>query len=306
MLKNATRWLNAIGLALSIAAAGYFAWEITSALDWSDANALIETNGPMILLALGLYLLAFVPMVVGWHTALRICGVTISKQSAARIFLVSQFAKYVPGNVGHLIGRAILARADGVSTSTASAAMLVEVVGVLIAACLMIGFAVSMGAEAVAGAPLLLLTTCGVITVCGGGAAFILRKQLHSIRFDPTLGIGLIGLFIAVFALVCSSQMVLLGALTNSGLDQDLLLLLTSAILVSWLAGFLAPGAPAGLGVREVSLTVLLSDLLPHDQVLVAAAGMRIVTLAGDGAMWALGLNLPRSVSSPKNIENKA
>ncbi|OBV11142.1 lysylphosphatidylglycerol synthase domain-containing protein [Erythrobacter dokdonensis] len=286
------RWKQA-GAAVSVAAICFFAFEFFSGINWSEAAPIIREQGRMLPLALSLYLLAFLPMAAGWHFALVLCGSDASWTSSARIFLISQFAKYLPGNIGHLVGRVVLARNEGIAMATASAAMLIEIVGVLIAAGALVLAALALGAAPAVDTPLLLVASLGVAMVCGGGATFILRGKLASIRLRPRIAAGLLGLFILVFLCICAAQMVLLFSFDATMPDAKATMIVGSAIMVSWIAGFLTPGAPAGIGVREVSLLMLLQTLLEQEHILLAVAGMRLVTLVGDALMWVGGLCLP-------------
>ena len=60
------------------------------------------------------------------------------------------------------------------------------------------------------------------------------------------------------------------------------------AMALAWLAGFLTPGAPAGLGVRESVLLIILAPAAGEASILALAALFRIVTVLGDGLL-ALG-----------------
>src|SRR3546814_8886443 len=74
---------------------------------------------------------------------------------------------------------------------------------------------------------------------------------------------------IASYAMyVCSLSLVGLGlwgmslALGNGGAMPGPIFFI-GAFTTSWIAGFVVPGAPAGLGVREVVLTAWLAGALP-------------------------------------------
>ena len=54
------------------------------------------------------------------------------------------------------------------------------------------------------------------------------------------------------------------------------------AFMLDWLAGLLAPGAPAGLGVREMVLFSLLKGLVAEADLLLTIVPSRLVTVAGD------------------------
>jgi hypothetical protein len=58
---------------------------------------------------------------------------------------------------------------------------------------------------------------------------------------------------------------------------------------VAWLAGLLTPGAPAGVGVREIMLLFLLGTVVGRADLLLAAVLSRVITVTGDGGffVWA-------------------
>lgn len=51
---------------------------------------------------------------------------------------------------------------------------------------------------------------------------------------------------------------------------------------VAWIAGFITPGAPAGLGVREAIIVALLTHLIDEPQSLLVALIFRLVSIFGD------------------------
>jgi hypothetical protein len=73
------------------------------------------------------------------------------------------------------------------------------------------------------------------------------------------------------------------------------------ALALAWVAGFVVPGAAAGVGVREAVLIVALDGPLgPGERG--GRAGVRLVTTDGEGVFCALALTLPmppRSTSAP-------
>jgi uncharacterized membrane protein YbhN (UPF0104 family) len=77
-------------------------------------------------------------------------------------------------------------------------------------------------------------------------------------------------IFVALFALIVPEY------------SPIMLVPLCGAYVVAWLAGLVTPGAPAGIGVREIVLLLLLgSSVAEADLLLVVVLG-RIVTMVGD------------------------
>ncbi|MCI5218992.1 MAG: hypothetical protein D3914_07335 [Candidatus Electrothrix sp. LOE2] len=59
-----------------------------------------------------------------------------------------------------------------------------------------------------------------------------------------------------------------------------------TAFSVSWIAGFLTPGSPGGIGVREAAFVASLSSFIEERHALVIAIVMRIITSGGDVAFF--------------------
>jgi uncharacterized membrane protein YbhN (UPF0104 family) len=57
---------------------------------------------------------------------------------------------------------------------------------------------------------------------------------------------------------------------------------LTGAFATAWLAGFLSPGVPAGLGVREAVLLLLLPPAMGDAATVSVTLAMRLTTTLGD------------------------
>ena len=55
-----------------------------------------------------------------------------------------------------------------------------------------------------------------------------------------------------------------------------------TAFSLSWILGFLTPGSPAGLGVREAALVAVLSHFIGEANSLFAALIFRAITSGGD------------------------
>jgi uncharacterized membrane protein YbhN (UPF0104 family) len=75
----------------------------------------------------------------------------------------------------------------------------------------------------------------------------------------------------------------LLVLFVNEGSDTaSQVFLICGAFVITWLAGSVTPGAPAGIGVRELVLLFLLKGLVLESDLLLAVLLSRVVTVAGD------------------------
>lgn len=58
--------------------------------------------------------------------------------------------------------------------------------------------------------------------------------------------------------------------------------LMVAAYMVAWVFGFVIPGAPGGIGVRELVLTLLLSPVAGQEMIITLGVLHRLITVLGD------------------------
>ena len=204
-----------------------------------------------------------------WHL-LEQYGGGVSLRWAVRTYGVSQIAKYVPGNIFHLAGRQALGVAAEVPAWPLAKSAVWEL-GLLSGAGALYGFLVLPafvpGLAAAAGTLMFL-------------AALVLSLVLLRRRAGPQAALAFawhLG-FLAVSGLVFAVLAVLMQAVV----PPTPWLMLVGAYVLAWLAGVLTPGAPAGVGVRELVLLLLLDGRVTEAALVQAVVLGRVVTVAGD------------------------
>ena len=285
--RRRSRWLTVAVLAV---VGGFFV--ATLAARWNDVISLNWRLEP------GLFVLATVLLALSYGLVAWLWGVALHRAAGtrvatgARIWFLSNLARYVPGNVWSYVGAVELARREGVARRTTLAVMaLTQVlsVGVAVAA----GLPVLVAERARLGRPALL----GALVVAAGAAlAALFRRQLLDLArrrlpgFDPadlTPSAGTVVLLVAGYALYWAVTGLAFAALVASlyPLDPGDVPLVVAAYAAAYAAGFLALLTPAGLGVREGVLVVALAPVLPAGPALVVAllsrVWMMLVELAG-------------------------
>lgn len=286
-LKRGLKWLGATLAAAAVAFVVHRLWTQFSAL---PAGAL-ETAGPGLALASLGYAGCGVFLALIWWLALRAAGLgTASLTRASSAFLSSQLGKYLPGNVGHFAARHVLSRRHGASHRALVAATLLEAL-VLVAAAgtlavLVIQPMISGGLEPMLEAAWLAPVSAAL--VLGLGLALArgrgwLDSELGLPRLVLELGVAF-GLAL-VFFLASSACFVLM----SSSLVASDWLPIVPWIAAAWLLGFVVPGAPGGLGIRELVLVLGLTPLIGEAQAALDAVMFRLVTIGGDTVMSAIG-----------------
>src|SRR5829696_3726236 len=262
-----SRWLTAVVLAV---VAGFFV--ATLAARWNDVISLKWRLDPWLFVA-ATVLLALSYGLVAWLWGLalhRYAGTPTS--SGARIWFLSNLARYVPGNVWSYVGAVELARREGVARRVTLAVMALTQI-------------LSVGVAVAAGLPVLLAE---LAVLFRGRLLELARRRMPG--FDPaelTPSAGTVAWLVAGYAVYWAVTGLAFAALVAAlhPLAAGDVPLVVAAYAAAYAAGFLALLTPAGLGVREGVLVVALAPVLPAGPPLVVALvsrlWMMLVELAG-------------------------
>lgn len=266
------RILNFLGSAAALAG-GIFVLlrlnDYSSQLDFSRFDSFMWS------VVVGLSLLyggANIMLALAWRNLLMYFGANIHRVSAVRIYGLTQLAKYVPGNIMHLASRQAMGMARGMSGRSLVQASIWEVGLIVIAGSVFAIFVL----------PQFMLTVTTLMVVLGFTG--ILLSIAVGLRSYLSLMISLAFGEYVVF-LICSAAifvgliMLLKGEISMTPLSA---LIVGGAFILAWIAGLVTPGAPAGIGVREFVLTVLLKDLVAEGDLLFAVLLSRAITVCGD------------------------
>ncbi len=173
----------------------------------------------------------------------------ISFTGLLKIHSASQVYKYLPGNVAHYFSRWVYLRQQGVLPRENTHVILHETFAMVTAFGLfaLIFIVTSPWLHAVAawpGARLILTAGIGMVAL----AAYVFRKKTGFIFTRRTLSVILL---YCLAALLSGLILVLLSAYMVPGSSGIGFGRYTFGFAVSFLAGFVVPGSPGGIGVRE-------------------------------------------------------
>ncbi|VAV90250.1 hypothetical protein MNBD_ALPHA04-710 [hydrothermal vent metagenome] len=238
-------------------------WPAISAHDWRAMNY------SWLALAAVTYGCSLVTTAMVWPCVIAKWGHRMKLRTALAIGLVAQIGKYLPGNVAHYFGRAALAKQHNVSFTQSGLSTIVEF-GAALSAALLVAFTATLLDRSIwVGTPFISILPQGAfwpfvilaLATITGAAIFAFRRSpeirgLLSIAF----WIAPIGWLIVSFLLAGFSFYAL--AIAFSGVWSIPVVPAIAVYAIAWAAGFLIPGAPAGLGVREVILLALLTPII--------------------------------------------
>ncbi len=208
------------------------------------------------------------------------------------VYLKSNIAKYLPGNVIQYVSRNLLGDKLNIGHKNILMATVMELVSLLFGTVI---FAAMISLENTCNVFEKLWTdyglhryTMAVIVFMFAGciaAAYLIKikfgkklKKYMSIR-SITIIIKAIVLYGVIFFVSAFILFIIFNVLLGVGLPYSDV---ASANALSWLAGYLVPGAPGGIGIREVVLVWLLEQKCQKEKIILAAVLLRLCVVAGD------------------------
>ncbi len=314
MWKKILRWMILGGTLFFLGKALKDHWlEVT--------NIQIDAIGWAILaIATGVTLLAHTWAGWIWTWVLLELNQPVESSKFIQIYLKTNIAKYLPGNVWHHYGRIVAAKNATGSTGAATLSVVLEPVLMAAAALIIVilfGAQLTVANTNIVWQILQLLSLAVILCVLHPRFLNPVIHFVHNLKskkldkdinssvnlkskkldkdinssvnlkierypLRPLLGeFGFLGLRSAGFILTIFA----LGPLNASQIP-----LLLGAFSFAWLLGFVVPGAPGGLGVFEATAIALLQPHFPAALVISAIALYRLISIiaetAGAGLAW--------------------
>ena len=292
--RRRPRWL---GTAVAVVVAGFFVatllarWREVADMKWRLAPGIFALA--CLLLACSYALVAAL-----WGEALRRAAGT-RLRAGARIWFLSNLARYVPGNVWSFVGAVELARRVGVARRTTLAVMattqaLSVGVALLVGLPVLLAERASLGRPALLGAAALAVAAAAAVALRGQLLGLARRRWPELDAADLVPSAGTVALLVAGYAAYWAVTGLAFAALVRSlvPLAASAVPLVVAAYAAAYAVGFLALVTPAGLGVREGVLVVALAAVMPAGPALLVALVSRLWMMLAElaGAAVAGGL----------------
>ena len=302
-VRRSSRRRAGVSAGLVVLLVGAFAWALAGR--WAEIVDRLADQRPEILLgSLSLALAGVYLSFLLWRGTLATLGSSLPVRPAARLFFVSQLGKYLPGAVWPVLAQMRLGRELGVPRQRMGLAFLLTLglatlVGVFLGVAALPALFRAEGAVVLLG--LLALPLLGLLLVprvLNGLLAVALRLVRRPGLDEPLSGRDVargVG-WALVFWLVYGGHVWLLAV----GLGAAPLQALPVAIggfAIAFSLGPLLVVLPAGAGVREAVLVVLLASVLTTPEATAVALTSRAVLMLTDGllALASAGFVRPRA-----------
>ncbi len=274
---------------------------------WIYRESLTETVNTMVISVIIISIFLYGGVVVIQAFAYRIlagavCGTDLPVRTTVGLYTKSNLYKYLPGNVFHFVGRNQIAEECSVSHADIAFATVLEIViqcvcAVLSGLILSFGFVTDYLQDKTMVVPIVIAAVC-----LAAALAFVAKKKFHS-RWEKVKGLltgkgrkAVLEVILLHFMIQLCNGILFLILLQSMGgaVPAGMCASVVGVYCFAWLVGFVTPGAPGGLGIREAMLSLFLGALA--DPGLIAAAVLlnRIVTVFGDLAGFGYSIIIGR------------
>ncbi len=300
--KNIKLFIKIAGRILVILSVIFVAYKIYKlGFDLSVVEDVPKFTG-MSLIALVFNMLSTLVLALAWGRWISFFSKSkVNKLDAVTIYGKSAIGKYLPGNIMHYVERNLFAAEYGLSQKKIALSTVMEIVGMIVSSVLLsiillptsdklkisetLGFDLGLvGLTAVIVVALIIVF--GVLLIRKTGLYNVLKEYKFSdfiVSFLLALLAGIACLLLnggGMVALWIGLQDIVPGI-------SDMRHILSS-FSAAWVCGFVLPGAPGGIGVREAVLTVLLEDMVAGQILVFLIIAHRIICIIGDFAFFAM------------------
>jgi glycosyltransferase 2 family protein len=233
---------------------------------------------------------------VAWWAVARAFGARLVARPALRVYSTSNLGKYLPGKVWHAFARVYLAQQEGVPLALATTTVVTDIVLYIAAGLLMTVLALPTIVGSIAGVSGPLVTGVALVGVVVGLAllhpvvlnlSFRLAQRLMPNRSFPPIEasyatiLKIFALYVILWGLYTAALFA--GIHAVNPISAATFPTLGAIYALSYLSGLVMPLAPAGLGVREGLMALLLSQLMPVPAAAAASVLVRVLQVAAEG-----------------------
>lgn len=240
------------------------------------------------------YILALVMLAVCWSVMLRDTGESrIVIASGVAVYSNAAVLKYLPGNVFHLVGRNVGSFAAERGHWRVASATIFEIILSLVSSLLLAAlfFSFYSGPIPFWTARLMLPGICIVILGILLFPAIVdrigryLPSAVRQVRLPSNLSAALGFSFLSYSLIIAAAAIISETILPVTAIWQ----ITAPTFLLAWFLGFIAPGSPGGLGIREAAIVLGLSTYCSNADALLFALVMRLVSTVADLGLFSIG-----------------
>lgn len=311
MMKKAVKW---IGRALMLLSIIFIVQKLFSYRDSLNVNLSVTS-----IFFMGICVLAYGAIVyVGtflYKCLLRIttdCSVPFNK--VAYVCCKANIMKYLPGNVMQYVGRNEIAVEENLPHTKVALATIMEIIIVVlstgvVAICFSGSYAiewinnfVEIKVSMVVVLALLVMAIIAVILLIFKDKIIGYFKTIITVKNIASI-LGLI-VYYGLIMIANSILYFYVLSLMDIFLEPKYYLIGIGLYSLSFVLGYVTPGVPGGIGIREAVLVYFFSSFIAEAQILSGAVIFRIISILGDFVAIGLAMVVNKFVSRKQETSN--
>jgi hypothetical protein len=264
--------LNWAGFATGIVGVVFVLFRLSGFWHQMDISSLFARSMPFLTTLILIYGAANLLMAMAWREILKHFNIHTSVKWAIQTYGIAQIGKYIPGNIFQFAGRQAIGQSAGLEAKPLAKSAVWEIGLLAFTGLLFPVLSVPLFWDQMTYSVSLLLF------LLESGVAFLILNYW----IGNHIGSALIyeWVFLVIAGLVFNGVLMMT---TSATLGSNVSIMgIAGVYVLAWLAGMLTPGAPAGIGVREVVFLAMLHPVVRENELLKAIIIGRIVTISGD------------------------
>lgn len=280
--------VKAVGIVLAVVILWYM---IKSFVDnWKQIEPYLANIKPVwFVVSVIIYAIAFLLTGNNWSYLLHQMDKTESQKEYLNIHMVSALARYIPGGIWNIVGKAYMCTQKKVDKGATTVSMVLEYVFQIVSSALFLLFFIPMALRKYLGnLGVVLLIIAMIAAVIAMPYAInlgirivskIMKSDYEAIHLEKKYIYKVLFRYVIVWVITGAGVIMLTYAFTDITPIQGLYLMLSYPI--SWVVGFLSP-SPNGMGVREGVFGILLGSSYQSELILLITLTSRIWTILGE------------------------
>lgn len=253
--------------------------EIKDSIVFVRKNIFLELISLSVLYAFFLYFVA-----LSWYYILRQLSQKNISFQLVWIWLQSNIYRYIPGNIFHYASRQFIANKNGITHANLIKSNFIEGFLIVLTSFLFSSIILSMISDMKVDEYNFVIDDVyiyfGIFLSFGISLYVWLYRGVKFTEYFIS-----ISLYLFFFLGLGFISYIVINYQMNIGLSY---LLITAIYTISWLVGFVTPGAPGGIGVRESVFIFFTNNLLSSADVIILVAILRMISLLGEGILFLL------------------
>ena len=233
----------------------------------------------------------------------NVSNITVDLRLALSVYTESNVYKYIPGGIMYFAGRNRLAiEVDELTHGKVALSTVLEGIGMIIGVITIAAiFAFNYTTTYIRQIDIMpIIAIISLVIMAAAIILYCLRRRIGAklkkmaadmekiswLTIAKRIGFSILVMFL--FGLTFLLILVLMGQ--EMSFERSLAII--GLYLLAWLAGFMTPGAPSGLGVREVVMMMFLGDSISIGVLTAAMVVHRALTIVGDISAYAFAKGL--------------